>query len=100
MKTDIERLQEELVKIEPTIDFLHEVCGCGQYAEITRTSDGFFLGRLEGDCGFNSFLGKPSSIALERTKNYLNKLPESCAMLATKLLAKFGYPMCFTAVKG
>ena len=28
--------------------------------EITRTPDGFFLGREHGDCGFNLFIGRPS----------------------------------------
>jgi hypothetical protein len=27
---------------------------------VTRTSDGFYLGRAAGDCGFNAFFGKPS----------------------------------------
>ena len=27
---------------------------------ITKTSDGFYLGMEEGDCGFNAFFGKPS----------------------------------------
>ena len=28
--------------------------------ELGRTSDGHWLGRLHGDCGFNLFLGQPS----------------------------------------
>ncbi len=28
-------------------------------AEVMVTSDGFYLGRAKGDCGFNAFLGKP-----------------------------------------
>lgn len=85
-------LQEELIEIEPTRDFLHEVCGCGVFAEITRTSDGFFLGRKQEDIGFNNFLGKPSEIALHRTQTYLDKLSKSNAIQAVRLLAKYGYP--------
>lgn len=29
--------------------------------ELMRTSDGFYLARQEGDCGFNLFLGVPSA---------------------------------------
>lgn len=29
-------------------------------AEVTRTSDGFYLAREAGDCGFNMFLGNPN----------------------------------------
>lgn len=29
-------------------------------AEVTLTSDGFFLARASGDIGFNMFLGRPS----------------------------------------
>jgi len=94
----LEKLQEELKTIEPTIDFLHEVCGCGQYAEITRTSDGFFLGRAHGDIGFNVFLGKPSSIALARTRQYLKKLSPDSAALANSLLVKVGFGITFTVI--
>ncbi len=27
---------------------------------LTKTSDGFYLARTAGDCGFNLFLGKPN----------------------------------------
>lgn len=67
----LKELQEELTRIEPKIDFLHEVCGCGLYAEITQTSDGYFLGRRKGTCGFDNFLGKTFR---ERTNSYTKVL--------------------------
>jgi len=88
----ITELQNELKEIEPKIDFLHEVCGCGLFAEITQTSDGFFLGRKEGDCGFNDFLGNPSSNAIERTKQFLHQLSSPAYQLAYKLLSRFDLP--------
>ena len=84
-------LQEELVEVSPTRDFLHEVCGCGMYAEITKTSDGFFLGRPHGDIGFNAFLGKPSQIALARTQEFLDKLSPTNQVKAMALLESYGY---------
>lgn len=85
----ITELQEELKAIEPKIDFLHEVCGCGLYAEITQTSDGFFLGRERNDIGFNAFLGTPSSNAMARTKQFLQQLSAPARQLANKLLSRF-----------
>ncbi len=32
----------------------------GYLVEFTRTSDGFYLARAEGDIGFNVWLGKPN----------------------------------------
>lgn len=29
--------------------------------EVTKTSDGMYLAREQGDCGFNFFLGRPNS---------------------------------------
>jgi len=89
-------LQEELVEISPTRDFLHEVCGCGVYAEITKTSDGFFLGREPGDCGFNAFLGKPSHAALARTQEFLDKLSPTNQAKAMALLEAYGYEFSVT----
>jgi len=77
---------EVLCEIEPKKDLLHELMGCGLYAEITRTSDGFFLGRVEGDIGFNDFLGEPSKEALARTKTYLKKLEEYDTKNGTEFL--------------
>ena len=61
-------LKETILRLEPKIDLLHDCLGFGKYAEITITSDGYFLGRAWGDIGFNDFLGAPSQAAIERTK--------------------------------
>ncbi len=82
-------LQDELKSIEPKIDFLHEVCGCGQFASITQTSDGHFLAQRFGDAGCNVFLGKPSSNALGRTRSYLQRLSSANRALAERLLKRF-----------
>ncbi len=82
-------LQIELPKIEPCIDLLHELAGIGQYAEITRTTDGFFLGRAVGDIGFNEFFGIPSDIAIARTAGYLDKLSDVARMQAEELLQEY-----------
>lgn len=66
--------KEEIIKLEPKIDLLHDVLGFGRFAEITMTSDGFFLGRARGDIGFNHFLGQPSDAAKGRTKELFSKL--------------------------
>jgi len=66
--------KEEIMKLEPKIDLLHDVLGFGRFAEVTETSDGFFLGRAHGDIGFNQFLGQPSDAAKGRTKELFNKL--------------------------
>ena len=90
-KTDrLSVLQAELLTISPRRDFLHEICGCGIFAEITRTSDGYFLGRAHGDCGFNAFLGMPSQNALDRTVQFLKQLTTESRSLASALLDHFG----------
>ena len=74
-------LKEAILRLEPKIDLLHDCLGFGRYAEITTTSDGYFLGRARGDIGFNHFLGRawgdigfndflgaPSQAAIERTQ--------------------------------
>ena len=43
--------------MKPLIRLLNLPRNC---AEVTVTSDGHYLGRLDGDCGFNAFFGKPS----------------------------------------
>lgn len=86
---ELAELQAELRIVESKIDLLHEVCGCGLYAEITQTVDGFFLGRREGEIGFNNLLGKPSSNAIKRTRGYLRRLSEDGRELAIHLLARF-----------
>ena len=89
-RTEMKTLQQELLEIEPKRDFLHELCGCGMYAEITQTSDGFFLGRAHGDCGFNVFLGKPSEVALKRAQGYLERLSNVNREKALDLLDSVG----------
>lgn len=66
----------EILEIEPRIDLLHDVLGFGRFAEITETSDRFFLGRKPGDIGFNEFLGRPSDAAKRRTRELFQKLSE------------------------
>ena len=87
----LQELQEELITIEPRRDFLHEILGCGMFLEVTQTSDGFWLGCKEGDCGFNTFLGKPSQNALDRTSQFLSKLSEPARKLADSILAKYNF---------
>jgi hypothetical protein len=65
---------KKLFKIEPIVDLAHDVTGCGRFAEVTETSDGFFLGRARGDIGFNEFLAQPSPRALENTKRIFDQL--------------------------
>lgn len=65
---------KKLFKIEPTVDLAHDVTGCGRFASVTETSDGFFLGRARGDIGYNEFLAHPSPRALENTKSIFNQL--------------------------
>ena len=65
---------ERLNKLEPKIDLTHEIAGCGQFVEMSVTSDGFFLGRRPGDIGFNAFMGNPSDIARQRTKTLYDKM--------------------------
>jgi hypothetical protein len=36
--------------------------GDSPFAELTVTSDGCLLGRENGDCGFNAFLGQSSNL--------------------------------------
>jgi len=66
--------KSEILKLEPRIDLLHDILGFGRFAEVTETSDRFFLGRRPGDIGFNAFLGKPSEAAKQRTTELFNKL--------------------------
>src|SRR2546428_9665793 len=67
-------LKEAIIRLEPKIDLLHDLLGFGRFAEVTLTSDGFFLGRAWGDIGFNHFLGEPSAVAIARTQTLFKKL--------------------------
>lgn len=70
----METLERALLRLEPKIDLIHECLGMGRFADLTYTSDGFFLGRTRGDCGFNAFLGVPSESARQRTKRLFERL--------------------------
>ena len=35
---------------------------CLNLVDLTKTSDGFYLGRKIGDIGFNTFIGKPKPV--------------------------------------
>lgn len=64
----IETLEEVILRLAPRLDLLHDCLGIGEFAEVAMTSDGYFLGRAWGDCGFNYFLGRPSMLARARSK--------------------------------
>ena len=38
----METLDKAILRLEPTIDLLHDCLGFGRFAEVTLTSDGFF----------------------------------------------------------
>lgn len=85
----MDSLEDAILWLDPKIDLLHECLGLGHYIEIAITSDGHFLGRTRGDCGFNRFLGRPSEAAVERTKKLFAKLsPEHQHELIQKLHAR------------
>lgn len=85
-------LEKELFAIEPKIDFLHDVLGIGRFAEVYRTSDGFYMGRDFGDIGANAFLGKPSPQALRRSAGYFQKLSPSAQHETLTILADHNIP--------
>jgi hypothetical protein len=72
----METLRGEILRLEPRIDLLHDCLGFGRFAEVTVTSDGFFLARDRDDIGFNRFLGAPSPAAMERTRKLFAQLDE------------------------
>lgn len=72
----METLREAVLRLQPRIDLLHDCLGFGRFAEVTVTSDGFFLGRTREDIGFNHFLGNPSQAALDRTRQLVAQLNE------------------------
>jgi hypothetical protein len=87
--TKVKPFRQELFEIEPVVDFLHEIAGFGKFKEVVRTSDGFFLGKLHGDIGFNTFLGEPSIKALARTKELLEKFSPENKLIAEAILRRF-----------
>jgi len=72
----METLREAVLRLEPRIDLLHACLGFGRFAQVTVTSDGFFLARDRDDIGFNRFLGAPSPAAVERTQRLFARLDE------------------------
>lgn len=85
----MDSLEEAIMWLAPAIDLLHECLGLGHFAEIVVISDGHWLGRRRGDCGFNWFLGRPSEAAMQRTAALFAKLsPEHQQELIRKLHAR------------
>jgi len=85
----MEPLENAILRLEPRIDLIHECLGMGAFAELTCTSDGCFLGRARGDCGFNFFLGFPSKKALQRTKALFERLSlEHQSLVINRLCAQ------------
>lgn len=85
----IETLEEALLRLAPRPDLLHDCLGIGKFAEVALTSDGYFLARAWGDCGFNCFLGRPSRLARIRSRLLFERLsPEHQAELIRKLRAR------------
>ena len=70
----MQTLKAAILRLEPKIDLLHDLLGFGRFAEITLTSDGYFLGRAWNDIGFNHFLGQPSAAAIARMQTLFKKL--------------------------
>ena len=83
-----ESTKDELFKVCPTVDFLHEICGAGHFKDVTVSSDGFFLGMEYGDIGYNIFLGKPSYNSIERTHRFLGLLSEEARIEITTVCHK------------
>ncbi len=82
----METLEEAILWLHPDRSLLHDCLGIGEFAEVTITSDGYFVGRLKGDCGFNSFLGRPSEMAKYQVRRVFAKLsPEHRTELVHKL---------------
>jgi hypothetical protein len=89
----MDKLKQEIIRIEPRIDLLHDILGFGRFAEVTLTSDGFFLGRRHGDIGFNNFLGLPSQAAVNRTKALYKQLSDESQKKIILVFLKKGYPL-------
>ena len=88
----MQTLKEAILRLEPKIDLLHDCLGFGRFAEVTRTADGFFLGRAWDDVGFNHFLGNPSQAAISRTKHLFGKLSHDHQQELIRILAARGIP--------
>ncbi len=94
----METLEEAILWLEPAIDLLHECLGIGHFAEVAVTSDGYFLGRARGDCGFNYFLGKPSERALARSCDVFHRLSEPHRHELIEKLRLRGIPPCSVGI--
>ena len=90
-----ESLRDELFRLEPKIDLLHDLLGYGRYAQVHYDGQVFF-GMRHGDIGFNDFLGKPSEVALERTRVLLERMSEENRTIALKFLKRFGIGLTYT----
>jgi hypothetical protein len=88
----METLEEAILWLEPKIDLLHDCLGIGRFAEVAMTSDGYFLGRARGDCGFNYFLGKPSEAAILRTFDLFYRLSDAHRLELIRRLHARGIP--------
>ena len=88
----METLREAILRLEPRIDLLHDCLGFGRFAEVTVTSDGFFLARDRDDIGFNRFLGAPSPAAMARTQRLFARLDERHQEEVLRTLQAHGIP--------
>jgi len=88
IKGKLKQLHIELLQIEPKIDLLHDLVGCGRFECIAQTGDGYFLAGTYNS-GFNYFLGKPTKIAIERTKQLLTKLSPEARETAVSFLKHY-----------
>ena len=90
-----ENLKDELFRLEPKIDLLHDLLGWGRYAEVHWDGQ-VFLGRRHRDIGFNDFLGKPSEAALKRTKALLERMSDANREQALRVLAQYGITVSYS----
>lgn len=88
----METLREAILRLEPRIDLLHDCLGFGRFAEVTVTSDGFFLARDRDDIGLNRFLGAPSPAAMERTRKLFARLDQRHQEKVVHTLQAHGIP--------
>ncbi len=85
-------LEATIRSLEPRSSIIHDCLGMGRFAEVTFTSDGFFLARAHGDCGFNYFLGWPTQQAIIRAKNLFDKLTPEHQQELIRRLRECGIP--------
>ncbi len=85
-------LEATIRSLEPRSSILHDCLGFGRFAEVTITSDGFFIARARGDCAFNYFLGWPTRQAIIRAKNLFEKLTPEHQQELIRRLCERGIP--------